>query len=524
VRIRLLLPVLFSLFTARAALAQAAPAFDHVNGTVVVFNSDSPESKEIAEYYIKARGIAPGNQVGLRCPLTETITREVYTTQIEGPLRAAFSSRGWWRTQKVANEGNLAVLTSVRVLVIIKGIPLRISEQSHGKDPKTGQPIAPQPLEINAASVDSEFACFGILDRKIDGPIKNLYFTNPEPFWKTPLTPLFLTGRIDGPDKATAIRLIDDAIAVEKAGGLYGKAYIDLAQKNDGGYKQGEDWIRNCAALCIAKGIPVAVDHAAPTFPKGYPMKDAALYFGWYTEHVDGPFLSPSFRFARGAVACHIHSFSASTLTNPNSYWSAPLLARGAAFTPGNVWEPYLSMCTFLDVMTDRLLAGWMVSEAAWCATPAMSWMNTMLGDPLYRPFPVTTSGDRKKSADYRALRLAAQRWSAAGDRDALIKNLQEAGSSLKSGSIYEFLAERAQTGKPGAAAREAAPWLKLAETAYKDPADQLRIALTRAGTLRRDGDPKAAARVLEEAATKFARIPESEAARIYLKQLREQP
>jgi uncharacterized protein (TIGR03790 family) len=182
VRIRLLLPVLFSLFTASAAHAQAAPTFDHVNGTVVVYNSDSPESKEIAEYYIKARGIAPGNQVGLRCPVTETITREVYTTQIEGPLRAAFASRGWWRTQKVPNEGNLAVLTSVRVLVIIKGVPLRISEQSHGKDPKTGQPIAPQPLEINAASVDSEFACFGVLDRKIDGPIKNLYFTNPEPF------------------------------------------------------------------------------------------------------------------------------------------------------------------------------------------------------------------------------------------------------------------------------------------------------------------------------------------------------
>jgi hypothetical protein len=128
--------------------------------------------------------------------------------------------------------------------------------------------------------------------------------------------------------------------------------------------------------------------------------------------------------------------------------------------------------------------------------------------------------------SSYLALNALApgQRWSAAGDRDALTKNLQEAGSSLKSGSIYEYLAARAQTGKQGAAAREAAPWLKLAEGAYKDPADQLRIALTRASTLRRDGDTKAAAKVLEEAATKFARIPESEAARAYLKQLREQP
>ena len=37
----------------------------------------------------------------------------------------------------------------------------------------------------------------------------------------------------------------------------------------------------------------------------------------------------------KGAVACHIHSFSASTLSNPVGYWTAPLLVRGAAFAPG---------------------------------------------------------------------------------------------------------------------------------------------------------------------------------------------
>jgi hypothetical protein len=88
--------------------------------------------------------------------------------------------------------------------------------------------------------------------------------------------------------------------------------------------------------------------------------------------------------------------------------------------------------------------------------------------------------GDRQQllaAADAEHGHVAGQ--SAAGDRDTLIKNLQEAGSSLKSGSVYEYLSARVQTGKPGSAAREAAPWLKLAEVTYKDPADQLRIALT---------------------------------------------
>ena len=512
--IRLLLP---------AVSAQDAPPFDYRPVTVVVYNATSPESKEIAEHYMKVRGIPPGNSVGLKCSTSETITRDVYRKEVEGPMRAAFAGRGWWETKVVEKEGNIAVKTSVRVLVIIRGVPLRILEQSHGKDPKTGQEKAPQPLEVNAASVDSEFASLGVIDGKIDGPMNNPFFRNREIFAKLPLAPMFLTGRIDGPDKATALRLIDDAAAAEAAGGLRGRAYVDLAQKSDGGYKQGEDWLKNCASMLELKGFPTVVDAWAPTFPKNYPMTDAAVYFGWYTEHVDGPFLNPAFRFRKGAVACHIHSYSASTLTNPNGYWTAPLLARGAAFSPGNVWEPYLAMCPWLDVMLDRLLAGWTVAEAGWNATPALSWMTTMVGDPLYRPFPAAGGGDRKVDADYRALRLALQRWGGVTDREARFENLKKAAENLKSGTIYEYLALHAQAGEVNAA-RAAGPWLDLAARTYAAPADRLRVELERADALRRDGDKRAAMKVLQTAAETHAKLPEAEAAQAFLKQIREQP
>ena len=54
-------------------------------------------------------------------------------------------------------------------------------------------------------------------------------------------------------------------------------------------------------------------------------MSDCALYYGWYADGVVGPFAQPSFRFMPGAVAVHIHSFSASTLRDPNANWVAPL-------------------------------------------------------------------------------------------------------------------------------------------------------------------------------------------------------
>ena len=53
----------------------------------------------------------------------------------------------------------------------------------------------------------------------------------------------------------------------------------------------------------------------------------------------------------------------------------------------GNVWEPYLSVTQHFDVYVARLLQGYTFIEAAYMASPALSWMNTAVGDPLYRPF-----------------------------------------------------------------------------------------------------------------------------------------
>ncbi len=55
----------------------------------------------------------------------------------------------------------------------------------------------------------------------------------------------------------------------------------------------------------------------------------------------------------------------------------------------GAVSEPFLNMTTMLDVFTERLLAGFTFVEAAYQATPTLSWQMTMIGDPLYRPFGV---------------------------------------------------------------------------------------------------------------------------------------
>jgi hypothetical protein len=128
-------------------------------------------------------------------------------------------------------------------------------------------------------------------------------------------------------------------------------------------------------------------DDTPEIFPEAYPMTDCALYYGWYTENLAGPFVRPDFHFVPGAIAVHIHSFSARTLRDPNATWVGPLLTKGAAGSVGNVYEPYLQFTAQLDIFNDRLLHGFCFAESAYMSMRVLSWMSVMVGDPLYRPY-----------------------------------------------------------------------------------------------------------------------------------------
>jgi hypothetical protein len=199
---------------------------------------------------------------------------------------------------------------------------------------------------------------------------------------------MLLVGRLDGPDPQTVRRMIDDALTAERYG-LHGRAYFDARGTTDKGYIQGDDWIRLAYRTFRNAGYECDFDAREETFDEDYPMTDVAIYAGWYAGGVTGPFVRQDFRFKTGAVAYHIHSFSAASVRTHTAYWVGPLLAKGAAVTMGNVFEPYLSLTPRIDTFFQRLLDGAPFLEAAYYSEPALSWQTTFVGDPLYRPFSV---------------------------------------------------------------------------------------------------------------------------------------
>jgi len=384
--------------------------------TIIVYNKAAVDSPELARFYAQQRGIASDHIVGLTCSTDEEISREEYDANIAEPLREAFKTRKWWTLRETPEQQTAVMSTSIRFVAVIKGVPLKIKPTA---GPYPGDQSASGAVSSrNEASVDSELASLGLFSRHISGPLRNPYFQSFKAIGDVDNPVLLLVCRLDAPKAETVRRMIVDSIATEKRG-LWGRAYVDEAHETSAGYAVGDQWLAEIPVQLHKVGVPVVHDNSPAVFPDGYPITDCALYYGWRTEKVTGPFAQPEFHFLPGAVAVHIHSFSAMTLRDPNANWVAPLLSRGAAASIGNVYEPYLQFTAHLNIFDDRLLHGFTFAESAYSSIEVLSWMSVMVGDPLYRPYAlwlqIETAADSPKKDSWKMYHdFAVQNFSSA--------------------------------------------------------------------------------------------------------------
>lgn len=440
--------------------------------TLVIFNENDRDSRELARFYAEQRGIAKEQILGLKCSKLEEITRDEYDRTIAEPLRRAMTSNFWWKLREPTNPLGPVEANKIRFVALMRGIPLKIAETPKyaGDSPNGPPPIG----TVNAASVDSELSVLGLNMRQISGALNNPYFRSYSTFADIRHPEIMLVCRLDGPTPEIVKRMITDSIAAEKEG-LTGIAYIDARNIAEEGYAEGDKWLYSLAGEARRRGTPVVLDNGPELFPENYPMSQAGLYFGWYTEHAAGPMIRPDFRFNRGAVAVHIHSFSGSTVRDPIRNWVAPLLSAGAAATLGNVYEPFLALTPQLDVFHNRLRSGFTFAESAYMSLRALSWMTTVVGDPLYRPYKGALElEERPTDGEWAEYRKGAQLWFST-DRAHGDAALREAGQKMKSGVIMEGLGLlQVSVGDTGAALTSFAQ----ARAFYGKTEDAMRVAV----------------------------------------------
>jgi len=376
------------------ALFAAAPDLraDSGESVVVIYNNLMPESKNVAEHYAQRRHVPTNHLIGFSLPATEAMTRTEFSDRLQKPLLRKLEEKELFtfitETNSQATHARRKLSDSrIRYAVLCFGVPLKILKEpdlvEEGMDK-----LRPE-LRRNEAAVDSELAWLPSLPQKpmLAGPMANPFYGATNSALMQPTNGILLVARLDGPTPDIALSLVDKALEAE-TNGLWGRAYFDARGITNGAYLQGDEWMRGASEVCRRLGFETLLDDKPETLPASFPMSQIALYAGWYDENVSGPFTRPKVEFMPGAVAYHLHSFSASTIRSATRHWVGPLLEKGATATMGSVEEPYLIGTPDLTAFFSRLIYfGFSFGEAAYAAQNSLSWQTTVVGDPLYRPF-----------------------------------------------------------------------------------------------------------------------------------------
>jgi len=438
----------FAALPARAAAADSDAEEMSASRVVILANSDDADSVRIARHYAAVRGVPEANIFALKMPLGESISWREFVVTIWQPLLAALVEARWIdaiamsATDAVGRQKHAPNGHRIAALVVCRGVPLKIAH-----DPALFAEVPPftarSEFRTNAGAVDAELSLLALPNYPINAFVPNPLFQDANPT-KFERGQVVRVARLDGPTAGDAMVLVDRAVAAERTG-LLGRAYIDLSERDP----VGNAWLEAAARQLGELGFNPAVDRAPATMGAGARFDAPAIYFGWYSGTIDGPFLLPGFQFPPGAIALHIHSYSALTLRSSTSGWTGPFVARGVTATVGNVNEPYLAFTHQPHLLLRALARGQTLAEAAYFALQALSWQAILIGDPLYRPFAVPLAAQLEKTASlprglagYAVLRRMHE-LDAAGktaEATALVRTAQREAPSL---AVGVALAER---------------------------------------------------------------------------------
>jgi uncharacterized protein (TIGR03790 family) len=365
--------VLAMLLTLCSAAAAHAQSGEHI---AVVINEASPDSLKVGDYYVRQRGIPPGNVIRIRTAPTDAVERATFTNEIEAPISQALG------------DGRLQ--DRILYIVLTKGIPLRV--------------VGTAGREGTTASVDSELT---LLYRRMvgeviltRGSIANPYYLGTRPVSDArPFThreqDIFLVSRLDGFTAQDAIQLVDRCSASPAVG------HIVLDQRGEVANRLGDAWLDAAATRLQEAGHADRVTVASA--PKVAGDTPVIGYYSWGSTDPQNRTRSTGLMFAPGAIAATFTSTDARTFREPPAQW-VPLeqgaraafegsaqsltgdsLANKVAGAAGHVAEPYLQSVVRPDTLFPAYLAGFNLAESFYLALPSLSWQTVIVGDPLCR-------------------------------------------------------------------------------------------------------------------------------------------
>jgi len=431
---------------------------DVTKAVVVLVNENVADGVKIGEHYAKGRGIPSSQICRVRTVADEVCTWKEFRENILAPLKTFLESR-----------------PDVVYVVPVYGIPVKTSEGDPSNDAKGGPGGA-----LTQCVVGRDYAC---IDREIellkqeheiDGWLESKTFRLEQRI--TVEHGIYVVSRLDGPSAEAARSLVDNALYGE-AYGVEGKMLIDTRGLNSpgDGYTECDQSMKACVKVCENLGIPFTHDDKPDVVDLGT-QTGVSHYWSWYTGNVVCS--KPDFRFARGAIGAHLHSFSAGNLRRKDVTWTGPLVHHGLTCTWGTVYEPLISGFPWGTMLFDRFFRGHTFGDSIQMANQMTSWQAVFVGDPLYAPYAAGMKERQAKNREtaknaYVALAQALD----GGDlakADAIAKDLASIGLAYAGTEDPSFLLRelRARQAWPDRKAKGAVAELRAAVEAARKAVD----------------------------------------------------
>ncbi len=361
------------------ALLPLAAFGQTADNVLVVANSNSRVSVDVADYYIKKRQIPADHLVTVTTSTADQISRAEFEATIQGPIAT-------WLRRNAAQD-------RILYIVLTKGLPLRIA----GTGGRTG----------TVSSVDSELT---LLYRRMtgeavapNGSVPNPYYLGDAPVTKAERFShakydIYLVTRLDGFTADDAKALVDRAMTATTNGRI-------LLDQRAGLNDKPNEWLAEAAKRLETQGLGerVVLEQSSRVIEA---EKGVLGYYSWGSNDPSMTDRHPAVEFAPGALASMFLSSDARTFAEPPADWkpgrwesrqsyfaaspqslTGDLVRAGVTGVTGYVAEPYLDSTVRPEVLFPTYVAGLNLAEAFYAALPALSWQSVVLGDPLCAPF-----------------------------------------------------------------------------------------------------------------------------------------
>ncbi len=365
---------------------------DHV---LVIENADSPTSMQIAKYYREKRGVKKSLRIHCQDSSidasSETMTFAVFQEVIEKPLREYLSKD-----------------PKIDYIVLNKGIPLRLTSAPVGFG--SGQPSLDSCVAALDYSSRSDVLRAVLRENDTKGTCYVNRFWNSAERFSHAQHGGYLVTRLDGYTAASAMALVDNALAGERSRPLgpilldsmlladpvdYSK--VPLSPATDGmtemktidEFAWGE-WdvdLVAASAYLTKSGVPVEIDRTENFIGNRTGLMGYASWGSNDSKYDAGKY--QSLRFAPGAIAETAVSTGARTFlpTSGGQSLIADLIEARVTGVKGYCDEPFLLAVASPTILFDRYTRGWNLAESFYAASRFVGWEDIVIGDPLSSPY-----------------------------------------------------------------------------------------------------------------------------------------